>query len=193
MTDPRAGRKGKIWSREYQRETDIWIHLLVGAAGPRRSGQSRDAFYETLSAILLGLVKAGAAVRLYWREEKEGLRHMDVASAPPAAAGAGRVPVNFCPAAGAAPLCRTAGGIRRAGGGFPRPSGRGSFLCEGGGSGAAAAHCQRRCLRPGCALLRGGGVCMAALQPSGPRRPAPAELAKKAALSLLAYIWIEHG
>lgn len=76
-----SAKTGQLWSREYQRETDIWVHLLVGTAGPRSSGKSRDAFYETLSALLLGLVEAGAAVRLYWREEKEGLRHMDVAAA----------------------------------------------------------------------------------------------------------------
>lgn len=75
-----SARTDTLWSREYERETEERLTLLLDLSEPqnkRPRPEDRDAFYEVLSAILLGLAKLGHGARVFWRDGQQDL-HWDV-------------------------------------------------------------------------------------------------------------------
>ena len=74
-----SARTGQLLSRDFAKDTDTWFHLHLGTgdAAPVLP-EAWDAFYEVLSALLLGLLEIGAAVRVSWAEEGAQRRSMDI-------------------------------------------------------------------------------------------------------------------
>jgi uncharacterized protein (DUF58 family) len=74
-----SAKTDNYWIKEYEKETDSLIEVLadVGEAPLRR----RSAFYELLSALVLGLLRHVATVRVYWVDQMsvchEDIRDMD--------------------------------------------------------------------------------------------------------------------
>ena len=53
--------------KEYEKEQDFATELLLDVAGLGEARESEtDAFYELVSALVLGLLKRAAAVRVHW-------------------------------------------------------------------------------------------------------------------------------
>ena len=65
-----AARTDTLWSREYEdeREERFTMSLDLSAANARTRPERWDAFYEVLSAIILGLLRHRNAVRIHWRD-----------------------------------------------------------------------------------------------------------------------------
>ncbi|MBR3569303.1 MAG: DUF58 domain-containing protein [Oscillibacter sp.] len=60
-----SARTGTLWSREYEEEKEARFTLSLSLS---ESARNWDAFYEVLSAIVLGLLRHRNAVRIYWRD-----------------------------------------------------------------------------------------------------------------------------
>lgn len=62
-----SARTGRLVVKEYEKETDFAVELLLDVAGLGEGKASEtDAFYELVSALVLGLLKSAAAVRVHW-------------------------------------------------------------------------------------------------------------------------------
>lgn len=62
-----SARTGMLVVKEYEKETDFVVELLLDVAGLGGAKASEtDAFYELVSALVLGLLKRAAAVRVHW-------------------------------------------------------------------------------------------------------------------------------
>lgn len=62
-----SARTGSLVVKEYEKETDFAVELLLDVAGLWEAKASEtDAFYELVSALVLGLLKRAAAVRVHW-------------------------------------------------------------------------------------------------------------------------------
>lgn len=62
-----SARTGLLVVKEYEKEQDFATELLLGVAGLGEARESEtDAFYELVSALVLGLLKRAAAVRVHW-------------------------------------------------------------------------------------------------------------------------------
>ncbi len=62
-----SARIGKLVVKEYERETDFAVDLLLDVAGlDKAKAAELDAFYELTSAIVLGLLKQSAVIRVHW-------------------------------------------------------------------------------------------------------------------------------
>jgi uncharacterized protein (DUF58 family) len=62
-----SARMGQLWVKEYEKETDYKVLLFLDLDGIWEAKISgRDHFYELLSALLLGLLRKSAAVRVCW-------------------------------------------------------------------------------------------------------------------------------
>lgn len=69
-----SARTGTLWSREYEGEADRLFSLALDFSGGEAFPAERwDAFYEVLSALLLGLLEHAAAVRVQWRDGDQAL------------------------------------------------------------------------------------------------------------------------
>lgn len=77
-----SARTGTLWSREYEDEKEslftLWLDLSANA---RMRPERWDAFYEAASALILGLLRHGNAVRIYWRDGAQDCR-WDVTDEP---------------------------------------------------------------------------------------------------------------
>lgn len=81
-----SARTGDLWARDYEdeREERFTLSLDLSAEAPPRRGfrrevpadapERRDAFYEVLSAIVLGLLRYRSAVRIDWRDGAQSRR-----------------------------------------------------------------------------------------------------------------------
>ncbi|HJA91552.1 MAG TPA: DUF58 domain-containing protein [Candidatus Eisenbergiella merdipullorum] len=80
-----SARTDTLWIREYERETEETadVFLIRGQSGPKKKGMRRkkreetllerqDAFYELLSALLLGLLKQGVRPEVHWKDAEKG-------------------------------------------------------------------------------------------------------------------------
>lgn len=64
-----SARSHDLWVKEHQREEAPQVELLLNTSSTRRrSAGEWSAFFEVLSALALGLLRAGAEVRLTWLE-----------------------------------------------------------------------------------------------------------------------------
>lgn len=67
-----SARTGQLWVKEYERESDAAMGLFLDFEGFAQAGMAgRDAFYELLSAVILGLVENVPAVGVYWYDESK--------------------------------------------------------------------------------------------------------------------------
>lgn len=64
-----SAKTGKLWIKEYEREDDNLLELLLDIRLPSGwPSEQRDGFYEGLWALLLGLLQAGRRVMVSWYE-----------------------------------------------------------------------------------------------------------------------------
>lgn len=75
-----SARMGELWVKEYEKEADHCIRLFLETEGLAEIGEAKaDAFYELLSALVLGLLQHGASVRVYWQDAVgSGRREMEI-------------------------------------------------------------------------------------------------------------------
>lgn len=62
-----SAKMDQLWIKEYEKETDSQIDVLADIKDISNVSQSElSAFYKLLSALVLGLLREVAAVRVYW-------------------------------------------------------------------------------------------------------------------------------
>ena len=62
-----SARSDALWIKEFEREDEAFIELLLDMRiWPHWKYGERDGFYEVVSALVLGMLQAGRAVRLVW-------------------------------------------------------------------------------------------------------------------------------
>lgn len=62
-----SAKTGQLWVKEYERESEGVLALYLNLNGLEEASAHRlDCFYELLSALILGLLKKTAAVRVSW-------------------------------------------------------------------------------------------------------------------------------
>ena len=67
-----SAKTDKLWIKEYQRETDPTVELYLDMTGAFYAAQEEySAFYTLLSALVLGLLKEAAAVKVHWYKGKD--------------------------------------------------------------------------------------------------------------------------
>ena len=78
-----SARSGGLWVKEHQREEAPQVELMLNTSSTRRrSAGEWSAFFEVLSALVLGLLRAGAEVRLTWLEAgREDFSQADLSEA----------------------------------------------------------------------------------------------------------------
>ena len=74
-----SAKTEELWIKEYEREADSLVSILVDSTGfPLASAMDLSAFYKVLSALMLGLLKSVATVRVYWYYSDSGsLAYLD--------------------------------------------------------------------------------------------------------------------
>lgn len=66
-----SARTGQLWVKEYEKESDAAVGLFLNLEGLEDAGvRELDAFYELLSALILGLLEKVRVVRVRWYEAK---------------------------------------------------------------------------------------------------------------------------
>lgn len=75
-----SAKTGRYWVKEYEKETDRQICLYVDIRGNDRIKRKKlSAFYELLSAFVIGALEQGACVRAYWQDgQNNRLMNLDV-------------------------------------------------------------------------------------------------------------------
>lgn len=62
-----SARTDRLWIREYERERDVSIRLLLEINSiHERDSKRMDAFYRLLSAMVLGMLRKIPLVKIYW-------------------------------------------------------------------------------------------------------------------------------
>lgn len=62
-----SAKTDQLWVKEYERDTDLQSDILLDLAGlSDASTPTKSAFYQLLSALVLGLLKEMTMVRLHW-------------------------------------------------------------------------------------------------------------------------------
>lgn len=62
-----SARTDQLWIKEYEKDTDLQADILLDLAGlSLASTAEKSAFYQLLSALVLGLLKEMATVRVHW-------------------------------------------------------------------------------------------------------------------------------
>ena len=70
-----SARTDQLWSRDYEDEREERFTLFLNLSDTARMRPEHwDMFYETLSAILLGLLRHRHAVRVFWRDGVKDLQ-----------------------------------------------------------------------------------------------------------------------
>lgn len=68
-----SARTGQLWVKEYEKEADRCIGLFLDLEGMEEKGEAEaDAYYELLSALVLGLLGHTASVRVWWQDGVSG-------------------------------------------------------------------------------------------------------------------------
>lgn len=77
-----SARTDQLWVKEYERDTDLQADILLDLTGLLdASTPSKSAFYQLLSALVLGLLKEMTMVRLHWdAADGESSVHANVAN-----------------------------------------------------------------------------------------------------------------
>ncbi|HBA50685.1 MAG TPA: hypothetical protein DCZ91_23390 [Lachnospiraceae bacterium] len=74
-----TARTGQPWVKEYEREADSCIRLLLDMEGMEEADEAEaDAFYELVSALVLGLLKQTASVLVGWHDRAGRMADMEV-------------------------------------------------------------------------------------------------------------------
>ena len=61
-----TARTGRLWVKEYSRDREQTVSLILRSAAPGRSkGSQREPFYEVLYAVLLGLLEQECFIAVY--------------------------------------------------------------------------------------------------------------------------------
>ena len=62
-----SAKTDRLWVKEYERDTDLQADLLLDLTGlSEASTPQKSAFYQLLSALVLGLLQEMTAVRVHW-------------------------------------------------------------------------------------------------------------------------------
>ncbi len=62
-----SAKTGKLWFKEFEPEDEPFFELLLDIILPENwQNERRDAFYETVTALVLGLLQSGHRVRVCW-------------------------------------------------------------------------------------------------------------------------------
>lgn len=62
-----SARTDRLWIKEYEKDTDLRTDVLLDLTGlSDASTPEKSAFYQLFSALVLGLLKETAAVRVHW-------------------------------------------------------------------------------------------------------------------------------
>ena len=74
-----SAKTEELWFKEYEREIDSLVNILVDSTGfSLASAMELNAFYKALSALMLGLLRDVAAVRVHWyHSDRGGLMYLD--------------------------------------------------------------------------------------------------------------------
>lgn len=76
-----TARTGQPWVKEYEKEADSCIRLFLDMDGMEEAGEAEaDAFYELVSALVLGLLKQTASVLVGWHDGAGRTADMEVGS-----------------------------------------------------------------------------------------------------------------
>ncbi|MDR1640836.1 MAG: DUF58 domain-containing protein [Clostridiales bacterium] len=69
-----------FWIKEYEKETDSLLEVFADLSGAGAAGfPRRSAFFELLSALVLGLLRRVATVRVYWADPtQKRIFHEDI-------------------------------------------------------------------------------------------------------------------
>ena len=68
-----SAKTESLWIKEYERERDSLVNILIDSVGfSRASVMQLSAFYKTLFALMLGLLRDVAAVRVHWYHSDRG-------------------------------------------------------------------------------------------------------------------------
>lgn len=74
-----TARTGQPWVKEYEREADSCIRLFLDMDGMAEADETEaDAFYELVSALVLGLLKQTASVLVGWHDGVGRMADMEV-------------------------------------------------------------------------------------------------------------------
>ena len=74
-----SAKTESLWIKEYERETDISVSILIDSTGfSLASAMELSAFYKALFALMLGLLRDVATVRVHWYYSDRGsLTYLD--------------------------------------------------------------------------------------------------------------------
>lgn len=74
-----SAKTESLWIKEYERETDSLISILIDSTGfSLASAIELSAFYKALFALMLGLLRDVATVRVHWyHSDKDSLMYLD--------------------------------------------------------------------------------------------------------------------
>lgn len=68
-----SARTDKLWVREYEKETELFAEIVLDMEGfPKLKQGEADAFYELLSALVLGFLRQTEMVKVFWYDGKTG-------------------------------------------------------------------------------------------------------------------------
>lgn len=74
-----TARTGQLWVKEYEREADRCIRLYLDMDGMEKAeDEEADAYYELLSALVLGLLKQARSVHVSWHDAAGRTADMEV-------------------------------------------------------------------------------------------------------------------
>ncbi len=74
-----TARTGQPWVKEYEKEADSCIRLFLDTDGMEEADETeRDAFYELVSALVLGLLKRTTSVLVGWHDGSGRMADMEV-------------------------------------------------------------------------------------------------------------------
>lgn len=74
-----SAKTEELWIREYERETDSLVSILIDSTGfSRASAMELSTFYKALFAVMLGLLRDMATIRVHWHHNgRGGLTYQD--------------------------------------------------------------------------------------------------------------------
>lgn len=72
-----SARTDKIWMKEYEKEADNHVEFYLDTTGFEKAKEERrDAFYELLSAMVMGMLQKVPVVWVYWYEDQQNGLHV---------------------------------------------------------------------------------------------------------------------
>lgn len=61
-----SAKTDQVWIKEYEKDMDLRTDVLLDLSGLSCASSEKSAFYRLLSALVLGLLRETAAVRVHW-------------------------------------------------------------------------------------------------------------------------------